>query len=143
MDRAVPESRRNGELAAEAVRLLAENGAVIVLAPPPELREELSDPAVRVLPDLDRDTATAVVGGASGFVGSYGTTAYLAVLTGVPAIAFHDGTAPADELRIAGSFLSVRPFGRLHALETDAGASRAVEILHAEAAAARPRTAVG
>jgi hypothetical protein len=138
-----PESRRNGELAAEAVRLLAEDGAVVVLAPPPELREGLSDPAVRVLPDVDRDTATAVVGGASGFVGSYGTTAYLAVLTGVPAVAFHDGTAPADELRIAGSFLSVRPFGRLHALETDAGASRAVEILHAEAAAARPRTAVG
>jgi len=80
---------------------------------------------------------------ASGFVGSYGTTAYLAVLAGVPAVAFHDGSAPADELRIAGSFLSVRPFGRLHALETDAGASRAVELLHAEAAAAQPRTAVG
>jgi hypothetical protein len=72
--------------------------------------------AVVDLDGLDRSTQTAVLARARGFAGTYSVEAYVAVLLGLPAIAFVTGEPDPDELRIASSFLARPPFGRLHAI---------------------------
>jgi hypothetical protein len=72
--------------------------------------------AVAVLDGLDRSEQTAVLARARGFAGTYGVEAYVAVLLGLPAVAFVADEPDPDDLRIASSFLARPPFGRLHAI---------------------------
>ena len=72
--------------------------------------------AVIALDDLDRSEQTAVLARARGFAGTYGVEAYVAVLLGLPAVAFVADEPDPDDLRIASSFLARPPFGRLHAI---------------------------
>jgi hypothetical protein len=74
------------------------------------------------LDGLDRFAQTAVLARARGFAGTYGVEAYVAVLLGLPAVAFVNREPDPDELRIASSFLARPPFGRLHAI-TGSGSS--------------------
>jgi hypothetical protein len=93
------------------------------------------------LDGLDRAAQTAVVARARGFVGTYGVEAYLAVLAGVPAVAFASGSdhVNPDDLRLVSSFLARPPFGRLQVVETALSVSgaveRATELLDARAEA--------
>jgi hypothetical protein len=90
---------------------------------------------------LDRTAQTAVLARARGFVGGYGVEAYLAVLLGVPAVAFSSGSVAADYLRVVSSFLDRPPFGPLHVVEAGASAAedaeRAARLLEAPLALAR------
>jgi hypothetical protein len=71
---------------------------------------------VAALDGLDRSEQTAVLARARGFAGTYGVEAYMAVLLGLPAVAFVVEEPDPDDLRIASSFLARPPFGRLHAI---------------------------
>jgi hypothetical protein len=91
-------------------------------------------PAVS-LDGLDRPAQAAVLTHARAFVGTYGTEAILAVLSGVPAVVLSTGAEPADELQVVSSFLTRPPFGRLRmseAAESPAEtAARAAQLLEA------------
>jgi hypothetical protein len=80
------------------------------------------------LDGLDRQAQTAVIARARGFVGTYGVEAYLAVLSGVPAVVLPGG-ARLDEhdLKLASSFLARPPFGRLHVIESAGSPAEAAE----------------
>jgi hypothetical protein len=81
------------------------------------------------LEGLDRPAQTAVLARARAFVGAYGVEAYVAVLSGVHAVAFASNANEPDEhdLRVASSFLAGPPFGRLDVLEAAGTAADAVD----------------
>ena len=84
---------------------------------------------VVVLDGLDRPAQTAVIGRARGFAGSFGVEALVAVLAGVPAVAFPSSATPfgADERRVVTALLSEPPFGALHLLDAPEDAAEAAK----------------
>jgi hypothetical protein len=85
---------------------------------------------VATLDGLDRSEQTAVLARARGFAGTYGVEAYVAVLLGLPAVAFVVEEPDPDDLRIASSFLARPPFGRLHVITASGSpAERAEQAL--------------
>ena len=72
--------------------------------------------AVVDLSGLGRPAQTAAIGRARGFVGSFGVEAIVAVLAGVPAVAFPSAVTPFgdDERKVVTALLSEPPFGALH-----------------------------
>jgi hypothetical protein len=100
------------ELAAAARAALAERGSVVVVDP--------SEP---------RDVQTAVIAASRAFVGTYGPEAYVASLLGIPAVAFADGVAGADDLRVAAAFLDQPPFGRLRVVQAADGIEASLGLL--------------
>jgi hypothetical protein len=85
---------------------------------------------VVALDGLDRSEQTAVLARARGFAGTYGVEAYVAVLLGLPAVAFVGAEPDPDDLRIASSFLARPPFGRLHTIGgSESPAERAEQAL--------------
>jgi hypothetical protein len=101
------------------------------------------------LDGLDRPAQAAVLARADGFAGTYGAEAYLAILSGVPAVAFSSSRNDPDDhdVRVASSFLAATPFGRLDVIDPDVppadAAARADGLLAAPdrvlAASAGPR----
>jgi hypothetical protein len=122
---AYPATNENREFALQVVVALARTDAVVVLDPPDSLRHELIPLAeagrASVLEAIDGELETAVLARARGFFGSYGVSAYAAVLLGVPAVALYSRPEQVveDDLRIARSFLARPPFGCLHAMLAD------------------------
>jgi hypothetical protein len=82
---------------------------------------------VVALDGLDRSEQTAVLARARGFAGTYGVEAYVAVLLGLPAVAFVGADPDPDDLRIASSFLDRPPFGRLHTMSGSESPSERAE----------------
>jgi hypothetical protein len=140
-----PLTDENRQLAVEVLAALSRRAPVVVLAPP-EFGVGLRRFAdVHFLELGGVEVETAVIARAQGFVGTYGSRLYLAVLLGVPAV----GLSPARdevvkaELRLAEAFLARPPFGRLHLLEVG-GAARetarqAADVFEREAALAASR----
>jgi hypothetical protein len=131
---AYPVTDENRERAVESVSALAKRGMVVVLDPPAALCAGLAPLAelgqARVLEEVDREVETAVLARAGGFLGSYGSSAFVAVLLGVPAVALYSRREQvADEdLEIAASFLGREPFGHLQALEPVGSAGETAEV---------------
>jgi hypothetical protein len=76
------------------------------------------------------------VASAPAYVGRYGADAYVAVLSGVPAVVWGHGAEDAPDLALAGR-LAEGPFGRLEAVDSPAEArARAAELVEDPAAAA-------
>ena len=84
---------------------------------------------VVVDPTEPRELQTAVIAASRALVGTYGPEAYLAALLGVPAVAFTDGRADEDDLRVAAAFLNGPPFGPLYVLRTADGIEAALDVL--------------
>jgi hypothetical protein len=136
----------NRELVLRSVAALEAGGPVVVLDPPTALRAELEEVAegggVFLLESVGAELELGVLAGARGFLGSYGASAYVAVLRGVPAVGFYSRREEvADEdLRVAASFLARPPFGSLHALEAiPETAAQAAALLEEAAPAPAPR----
>jgi len=104
---------------------------------------EESAPVV-ALDGLDAAAAHAVVARADAYAGPYGAEAYLAVLSGVPAVAVRGGEVPENELRLAATFLGEPPFGPLDVVDPgeppEAIAERVVRRMQS---AARPLAPAG
>jgi hypothetical protein len=136
---AFPDGREEREAAVGAVRLLAERVPVVLVDPPETLARELEpqvgDGQVWPVAPADAELEAAVLRRASGFLGSYGASAFVAALAGTPAVALYSRPteALAADLRLAGAFLARPPFGRVDALDlgrsSEETARRAVELL--------------
>jgi hypothetical protein len=142
-DASYPETDENLERAVQVIRGLAGNGAAVLLDAPDSLRRELDEPRLAgrlQLLETPGELRTAVLSRASGFVGSYGATLFEAALAGTPTVGLYsqlDEVAGGD-LRLAASFLTRPPFGRLHTLEASVEphriAEQAVELLESDSA---------
>jgi hypothetical protein len=95
-----------------------------------ELADAFADwqPAIR-LEGFDGAAQAAVVARARGFVGTFGVEAVLAVLSGVPAVAFDSRPQQPveDDLRLVSSFLADPPFGHLHVLDVTGSPAEAAK----------------
>jgi hypothetical protein len=140
---AFPESSDSVDAALAALGAVAERMPVVVLDAPQALQRELSELDARRVDGLERGGLTAVLARARGFVGSYGTEAYLAVLLGVPAVALQAplDAAAENDLRLASSFLGRPPFGTLNAIPL--GAANVAESTSALLDAAAARASIG
>ena len=96
-----------------------------------------SDVPVARLDGLEAAAAAGVIAQADGYVGTYGSEAYVATLLGRPAVAVRAADDPAADrdLRLASYFLGRPPFGRLDAV-TDVASARAAVARMLEPAAA-------
>jgi hypothetical protein len=132
-DSAYPATDENRGFAVEAVAALARRATVVVLEPVEPLRELESrgDPArVRLLKGVGREREAAILARSDGFLGSYGSSAFVAALLGVPAVALYSKREHVldEDLQIASSFLGRKSFGRLEALEASGSARGAGEL---------------
>jgi hypothetical protein len=125
----LPDSAAHRELALALAAGLSEHGPLVVLDGPGSLRPRLTKLGAALPDGLDGGGRAAVVARSRGFVGFYGADAYLAVLTGAPAVAIYASLDPRAEadLRLAEAFLRRESFGALHAVSTEALAERPAE----------------
>jgi hypothetical protein len=108
----VPFADTAPELPERYVAVRLDDGAPPVLA---DAARALDVPAV-MLDAFDRQAEIGVIARSSGFLGSYGPSAYVALLTGVRAVTVVEpGEATAADLRVAAE-IGRPPFGRLDAV---------------------------
>jgi hypothetical protein len=116
------------------VRAVVDRGAAVVLDPPAAVCDALAPVRalgrLQLVATVDRDAEAAIIARARGFLGSYGSSALVAALLGVPAVALYSSREQvADEdLQIAASFLGREPFGRLHVCEATRALGDAAEL---------------
>jgi hypothetical protein len=135
---AFPDSEPNRRLVLRAIAALATAGPLVVLDPPGLLGgalDTLDVADLRVVSGAKHALQSAVLARARGFVGSYGTAAFLAVLHGVDAVALYTASEFVDDgdLRVVASFLNGPQYGRLSTAQAtgtpEEEAARAVAVL--------------
>jgi hypothetical protein len=132
---AYPETAENLHSAVESVGALARRTTVVGFEPSGALKDGLmplvETGQLQLLGERGRKAEMAVLARARGFLGSYGSSPFVAALLGVPAVALYSRQEQvADEdLEIAASFLDREPFGHLQTLEAVGLAGETAEVV--------------
>ncbi len=135
------DSGQSMHTARTTIARIAEQAAVVVMDAPRALHRGLEPLAERggvfLVETAGRDIETSIIARSSGFVGTYGASAYVAMLLGLPAVAFHSSLEylPREDERLAKAFLGRPPFGRLLIATAEGTAAGEVRLPDAALAA--------